>query len=194
MPRPTDGRLTTVLGVPQQLGEHPQAGDAVRDAVVDADHERGAATLEWAGDAYGPERSRVVEALGHRHSDQPHQLGSVAHVPGNAAYVVADVELRVVDPGGGGEPHRGRRQALAGAWQVPQPRLDPVAHTLDRQRLSVRRRLDDRQLQGMAGYRVGFQPQDAGVVGAQSLQAIEVCLNGRSRGRGPGSPAGPAGR
>ena len=32
-----------------------------------------------AGDAYRPERSRVIEALGHRLSDQLHQLGAVAH-------------------------------------------------------------------------------------------------------------------
>ena len=74
--------LVAVLGVPQQLGEHPQTGDAVREAVVDADHERGAAIGEWAGDAYRPEWSRVIEALGHRRSDQPHQLGSVAHLAG----------------------------------------------------------------------------------------------------------------
>ena len=190
MPLPQGERPVAVLGVPQELGEHPQAGDAVREAVVDADHERGAAIGERAGDAYRPERSGVIEALGHRLSDQPHQLGAVAHLIGSGAHVVADVEPRVVDPGRGGEPQRGRRQALAGAWQVPKPRLDSVAHTLDRQRLPVRRRLDDRQLQGVAGYRVGFEPQDAGVVGAQSLQAIEVCLNGAWAQPGLPAPRG----
>ena len=142
---------------------------------MDADHERGAAIGEWAGDAYRPEWSRVIEALAHRRSDQLHELGSVAHLVGSGTHVVADVELRVVDPGRGGEPQGGRRQALPGAWHVPQPRLDSVAHALDRQRHAVRRRLDDRQLQGVAGYGVGFEPQDPGVVGAQSLQATQVC-------------------
>src|SRR4051794_40100143 len=192
-----EGRLLFigVVGVPQELGEHVQAGDAVGEAVVDADDERGAPVLERAGDPYAPEWSGVVEALGHDCSHQPLELGALPHRLRGRADVIADIELRVVDPGRRGKPQRGRRQALPGAGQIPKPRLDAPAHPLDRQRLSVAGGLDDRQLQGVAGDRLGFEPQDARVAGAQSLQAAQVCpmapacrVAADPRGAGTASP------
>ena len=61
----------------------------------------------------------MIEALAHRRSDQLHELGSVAHLVGSGTHVVEDVELRVVDPGRGGEPQGGRRQALPGGGTSP---------------------------------------------------------------------------
>ena len=112
--------LVAVLGVPQQLGEHPQAGDAVREAVVDADHERGAAVGERAGDVY---RTRAVAC---DRGARPSPLRPAASAgrgrspaPGSGADVVADVELRVVDPGRGGEPQAGSAPGAAGRGAGP---------------------------------------------------------------------------
>ncbi len=128
----------------------------------------GAAVRERARDVDAPERPRVIEALGHHASGQSHELGAVAY-PGGGANVVAHVEVGVVHPGRGGEPQRSRRQALPGAREPLKPRLDQPAHTLHGQRLPVAARLDDRQLQRVAGDRLGLEPQDPGVVRAQSF-------------------------
>ncbi len=158
-----------LVHVPEQLGEHPQTGDPVRQAVVDANHQHRLPVLARARDVDAPQRPGMVQALGHHPPNEAHQRRPVRDRLGCQPDVIPDLEALVVHPRRRGNSQWGGRQPLPGSGHGPKPRLYPAAQALHGQRLPVGRRVDDHQLQRVSGDRVGLEPQDAGVVGAQSL-------------------------
>ena len=169
-------------------GEHPQGGDAVRQAVMDPDHERRAPVVDRADDVHAPERSQVVEALGHRLAREA-AISSARSSTGSeaSADVVADVEARrrrprrasrgaagwrpgagalAVGPRGGTRPGRTSRSTVTGC-------PSRAGSTITSFRV-------------WPGDRLGLEPQDAGVVGAEPLHHR---VYRRSGWRGEAAPA-----
>ena len=190
-------RLTgigAVAVVPEDLREHPQGGDAVCHAVMDPDHERRSAIVERAGEVDAPERSRVVQALGHHLAGEGDQLLPVVDglrrsrtwwrmsklVSSSHAGVArfSGVDADAAELGGG--PRRERPGGVPGpASGDRRPRADRGHH-----------------LQGVAGDHVGLEPEDAGVVGAEPLHHAFIADRWRrgaaaslGRGRLLSSPA-----
>ena len=153
-------------GVPEQLAEHADGGDAVGHGVVDAADQGGAASGE-RHHVDPPQRPRVVQALGEQLAGQHSQLGAVQRV---AVRDLRDVpgEVRVgIYPGGGG---RGR---IVHSPAQPGQRLDALAdalaQALDVERAALVIRAQHQHLAGVALDRVGLQAQDLGVVEAELL-------------------------
>ena len=114
-----------VVAVPEELGEHPQSRDPVREAVVDPDHERGPPAIVRAHDVHAPERPLVVESLGHHLAHEPDQGLAIADRLRREAHVAPDVETLVVDPRGAprreGEWARGAGALAEGRRGAPRP-------------------------------------------------------------------------
>src|SRR6266511_2031090 len=128
---------------------------------MDADDQGGPAVLEGTGEVDAPERPRVIESLGHDLAGERDEVSSVTDRLRRKPNVAADVEARVVHPGGCRHSERGRCQALAEPADAGQPRLDPAANEIECRRSAVLPWLGDDDLQGVAADDVGLEPQDA---------------------------------
>ena len=117
-------RLRVRGGVEEHVG-YVNPGDAVDERMVALGHEGEAAALDLVDQPHLPQRLRAVEALGEHPGRQGQQLGLVAGGrERGVADVVAEVELRIVDPLRPALSERDRAQLLAEAGDQVQARLD----------------------------------------------------------------------
>ena len=103
-------------------------GDAVDERVVALGDEREAPALDLVDQPHLPQRLRAVESLGeHARRQDPQLLHAARGGQRGVADVVAQVEVRVVDPLGPALAERDHAQLLAEAGHQVKARVDVVA-------------------------------------------------------------------
>ncbi len=149
--------------IPQNLVQEANACDAIGHGVMDSDGDCFAAVGKRPDHIECPQRSSAVEVLGHQFADRFPQVGPRNAVRCRApADVVADVEFAGLDP-----PRLGPRgvDALGRA----RLRREPLRHCrLEGIDVVGPRRLEDDELQGVAGDDGRFDLENVGVVASRS--------------------------
>ena len=134
------GRLRDRLDV-EQDGRDVDAGDAVDERVVGLRDQREALLAQPLDEPQLPERLGPVELLGEHPRRHPAQLFLVAgRRQRRVADVVAEVELRIVDPERPAGLDRREGELLAVAGHEVQPALDVLEQVV----VARRRALEDR--------------------------------------------------
>ena len=153
------------MWVPQHLVQEANRGDSVGHSVVDACRNRLPTVGERADDVEGPQWARTVEVFGHQGADGAPEVGLRPAVQtGPEAYVVANVESAGRDPA---------RTRLGGVDPLHRTRLTrkTLRHS-GSQVIDVERpgaRLEDDELEGVAGDDRRFETEDARVVLGQPI-------------------------
>ncbi len=166
----------------EQHGGDVDAGDAVDERVVGLADDREAVARQPLDEPQLPQRLVAVQRLGEQATGQPLQRGVVARArqPG-VAQVVADVEVRVVDPGRAALPERHGGQALAVAGHE----IEPAADVVDELGVARRTALEDEHLRDVhVRLAIALEMQEGGVEPGQPVGVAHRAIVVRGGGLG----------